>query len=129
MNPRKVYATDTGLCRAFATGQTEDRGFALENAVFLALRSVGIQPDYVITPVGTGVDFVYCDGDAWYSVQCCWSLDHAETRAREMRGLVDADCLHPGAKRTIVTFEDEGEADGVQITPLWRWLLERDPDA
>lgn len=125
VNPRKVYATDTGLCRAFATGQTEDRGFALENAVFLALRSVGIQPDYVITPAGTGVDFVYRDRDEWHFVQCCWSLDHAETRAREMRGLADADCLHRGAKRTIVTFEDESEADGVQITPLWRWLLER----
>ncbi len=126
VNPRKVYATDPGLCRAFATGQTEDRGFALEGAVFLALRACGLQPDYVVTPAGTGVDFVYRDGDGWHFVQCCWSLDHADTHARELRGLADARCLHPDATGTIVTFEDEGEAAGVQIMPLWRWLLERE---
>jgi len=124
VNPRKVYAADPGLCRAFATGQTEDRGFALEGAVFLSLRAGGLEPDYVIAPSGTGVDFVYRDGGGWHFVQCCWSLEHADTRAREIRGLVDARCLHPEATQTIVTFEDEGEEDGIQIMPLWRWLLE-----
>lgn len=124
VNPRKVYAADPGLCRAFATGQTEDRGFALEGAVFLALRARGLQPDYVVTPSGTGVDFVYQDREGWNLVQCCWSLEQTDTRAREMRGLSDARCLHPEATQTIVTLEEEGETDDVRIMPLWRWLLE-----
>lgn len=66
-----------------------DRGFALENAVFLSLRTVGIHPDYVITSAGTGVDFVYRDGDAWHFVQCCWSLGEVVTLA-VIRGRVSA---------------------------------------
>lgn len=124
VNPRKIYAADTGLCRAFSTGLTKDRGFALEGAVFLALRSSGMSPDYVVTPKGTGVDFVYQDSDGWHFIQCCWSLDAADTNAREMRGLADARVLHPDATQTIVTLNEEGEQDSVQIVPLWRWLLE-----
>jgi len=124
VNPRKVYAADPGLCRAFSTGQTQDRGAALEGAVFMALRARGMLPDYVVTPTGTGVDFVYRDNDGWHFVQCCWSLDASQTAEREWRGFTDARCLHPEATRTIVTMEDDTEADDVRIVPLWRWLLE-----
>ncbi|HHU14137.1 MAG TPA: ATP-binding protein [Lentisphaerae bacterium] len=126
VNPKKVYAADTGLCRAFSSGITGDRGAALEGVVFTTLRAGGFCPDYVVTPQKTGVDFVYKDGDGWQFVQACWSLADAETAAREFRGLADALPLHPKAGRTLVTWNEEGERDGVRIVPLWRWLLEHD---
>ncbi len=126
VNPKKVYAADTGLCRAFSTGQTGDAGAALEGLVFSALRARGLQPDYVVTARKTEVDFVYTDRYGWHFVQACWSVSEEATAAREFRGLADALPLHPRATRTIVTWNDEGERDGVRLVPLWRWLLEQE---
>ena len=127
VNPRKIYAADTGLCGAFSTELTQDRGFALENAVFHALRSRGLRPDYVVTSTGSGVDFVHRDEAGWHFIQCCWSLAESATASRELRGLVDAAALHPDATRTIVTLEDEYDREGIRVVPLWRWLLETVP--
>ncbi len=124
VNPKKVYAADTGLCRAFSSGLTADRGAALEGLIYTALRARGLHPDYVVTPQKTGVDFVYEEAGAWHFVQACWSLADAGTAAREFRGLADALPLHPKASRTVVTWNEAGEREGVRIVPAWRWLLE-----
>jgi hypothetical protein len=94
--------------------------------VFTALRANGLRPDYVVTPQKTGVDFVYKDEGGWQFVQACWSLADTETADREFRGLADALSLHPKAGRTLVTWNEEGEREGVRIVPLWRWLLEHE---
>jgi uncharacterized protein len=124
VNPKKVYAADTGLCRAFSSGITRDRGAMLEGVVFRTLRARGLRPDYVVTRQKTGVDFVYEEGGAWNYLQVCWSLAEAETAEREFRGLVDALPLHPDAACTLVTWNEEGAREGVRIVPAWRWLLE-----
>lgn len=124
VNPRKVYAADAGLCRAFASGQTRDAGAALEGAVFRALRARGGQPDYVVTPQGFGVDFVVEDDSGWHFIQSCLTLENPATAARELRALEDARALHPRATCTIVTYDEEDERDNVHVIPLWRWLLD-----
>lgn len=124
VNPRKVYAADVGLCRAFASGPLQDRGAMLEGIVFGAFRARGLKPDYVVTESRTGVDFVYEDGNGWHFVQACWSMEDETTAARELRGLADARPLHPKASRTVVTWRDEGDREGVRIVPLWKWLLD-----
>lgn len=124
VNPRKVYAADTGLCRAFSTGITDDRGAKLETAVLAALVADGARPDYVVTPEKSEVDFVFESETGWHFVQACWSMDDADTAARELRGLRDARAFHPRAKQTIVSWSDEGERDGVRLVPFWRWALE-----
>lgn len=126
VNPRKVYAADPGLCRAFSAGITDDRGGALENAVFAALRAAGMSPDYAVPPEKSEVDFVYETDGGWQFVQVCWSLAEADTAARELRGLKNARALHPKAAQTIVTWNEEGERDGVRMVPFWRWALETD---
>jgi len=123
VNPKKVYAADTGLCRAFSAGITGDRGAALEGLVYMALRTRGLRPDYVVTPQKTGVDFVYEENGGWHFVQACWSLAEPGTAEREFRGLADALPLHPKASRVLVTWNEEGEREGVRIVPAWRWLL------
>lgn len=124
VNPRKVYAADTGLCRAVATGETRDAGAALESAVYASLRRRGVRPDYAVTPRKAGVDFVYEEDGRWHFVQACLSMDNATTAEREWRALDDALNLHPQATRMIVTRNEEYERDGVRVVPLWRWLLE-----
>lgn len=126
VNPKKVYAADTGLCRAFSSGITGDRGAALEGLVYMALRTRGLRPDYVVTPQKTGIDFVYEENGGWHFVQACWSLSDPGTAEREFRGLADALPLHPKARRVLVTWNEEGEREGVRIVPAWRWLLEEE---
>lgn len=124
VNPKKVYSIDSGLCRAFATGETRDLGTFLEGVVFAALRARNIYPDYVITPKKWEVDFVFQEQGKWHLLQACWSLSDSKVAERELRALQDALELHPEAHRTIVTWSDEDERDGVSVVPLWRWLLD-----
>lgn len=124
VNPRKVYTIDTGLTRAFSVGMTHDRGSTLESAVFTTLRTVGKQVDYVITDQKRGVDFVYRDDSGWHFIQVAWTMADKETKEREFRALADAKRLHPQARRSVITWNEEGEEDGVLIKPVWRWWLE-----
>ena len=42
-----------------------------------------------------------------------WEID-ALVAARKETGITDC---------TIVTWDDEGEKDGIRIVPVWKWLL------
>lgn len=125
VNPRKIYLADTGLLSAFSLGLTPDRGARLENLIFLALRRKGIQVSYGLTESGHEVDFVYKQGDRQHLVQACWSMDQGSTREREIRALKSMTAEFPGASCTIVTWLDEGDEFGVQIIPVWKWLLQK----
>ena len=57
-------------------------------------------------------------------VQVSFAMSDEKTFSREMNALKLArksmgirDCV-------IVTWDDEGESDGVRIVPAWKWLLE-----
>ena len=123
VNPRKVYLADTGLLSAFSLGQTPDRGARLENLVFLALRSRGLQVSYGLTESGHEVDFVYTQGGRQHLIQACWSMEQPQTREREIRALKAMATELPNASSTVVTWLDEGEDSGIQIVPIWKWLL------
>ena len=53
------------------------------------------------------------------------SLDMADktTFAREFDALVTARKETGITDCTIVTWDDEGEKDGIRIVPVWKWLL------
>lgn len=123
VNPRKVYLADTGLLSAFSLGMTPDRGARLENLVFLALRSKGLQMSYGLTESGHEVDFVYKQGGRQHLVQACWSMEQPQTREREIRALKAMTAEIPDASCTVVTWLDEGEEAGIPIVPVWKWLL------
>jgi predicted AAA+ superfamily ATPase len=124
VNPKKVYTADSGMCQAFSTNQTKDLGTLLEGVVFNALRGQQLAPDYMVTPEKREVDFVFQQDGRWRLIQVCWSLADPVTRKREMEALSDAMQLYPDAKCTIVTWNDHEDDNGIQIIPLWRWLLE-----
>ena len=63
VNPKKVYAIDTGLLGAMAFHALEDRGALLENLVYMHLRRQGLVPEYYITQAGSEVDFVVLPED------------------------------------------------------------------
>lgn len=56
-------------------------------------------------------------------IQCCWSLEKAETREREFRALAEAADENQGSQRRVVTWFEDGDVDGVRVLPFWKWAL------
>lgn len=127
VNPRKVYVVDAGLLESMSSGITEDRGAMLENTVYMHLRRHGLEPEYYITKDGAEVDFVITGkGRKRHLIQVCWDMSDEETRQRERSALLGAMEELRVKQGTIVSWMDEGSADGgIEIVPVWKWLLEQ----
>lgn len=132
---RKYYCVDVGLYRALLPSVGADSGKVLENVVFLHLRRA--------LPLGSTLayykghrecDFVVIRGDTVAQlIQVTWQMDDADTREREIGGIIEAAKETACCSLTIVTHDEEGVAqrDGyeVNIVPAWRWALEFAPAA
>jgi len=90
VNPKKVYAIDTGLLGAMAFHTTEDRGTLLQNLVYMHLRRQGMVPEYYTTQTGSEVDFVVLPdaGGERQLIQVCWDLDQPADPATRSGGAV-----------------------------------------
>ncbi len=86
-NPKKVYAVDTGLIRAF-TLIKEDYGNLFENIVYLSLRRSGFDIYYYLTKERYEVDFLAKDTFGNLKLfQVCYDMKHEPTFQREKRAL------------------------------------------
>jgi uncharacterized protein len=127
VNPKKVYAIDTGLLGAMAFHTMENRGALLENLVYMHLRRQGMRPEYYITQTGSEVDFVVLpdDGGERQLIQVCWDLGQSQTRQREVVALLSAMDELQVQRGIIVTWLDADTSDDrLTIMPAWQWLLE-----
>ncbi len=136
VNPRKVYAVDTGLAAAMRAAGARDLGALLENFVYLELRRrLGRLAEgavtYYRTAAGHEVDFAVdpvVPGGETALIQVCAAVQQPETRERELRALAEA-MAETGVRRgTVVTLADrethETEAGTVRVVPAWEWALE-----
>lgn len=135
VNPRKVYAVDPGLAGAMRRAGAEDRGAALENAVYLDLRHrYGRLSDSVLswvkTATGREVDFAIDDpvaGGPPRLIQVCAHLDDPATRQGELAGLREAMAQCGSRDATIVTLDRpervETDAGVVSVVPAWEWFF------
>ncbi len=127
LGEKKVYLVDNGLVNAVSYRFSEDRGKALEQAVYLELRRRGKE---VFFFRGNGeCDFVVRrHTKVVEAIQVCASLDDPKTRHREERGLVEA-CRTFGLKRGSIISGDSAEerkVDGITVhmMPAAMWLLD-----
>ncbi len=128
--PRKAYAVDVGLSRVVS--HEEDRGFRLENLVFLELkrrelRDPGTEIHYWRSRRGEEVDFVLVRGHACEeAVQVTWEIT-GENQRRELNPLIK--CRRDlGCRRAVVVTYDQEEAlrvgdMEVRAVPAYRWML------
>ena len=125
VNPDKYYLIDTGLIRAMCVKNDAERGWLLENLVYMVLRRGANKIAYYLNGDGTEVDFHVFDKVARTSrlVQVSWDMADKTTFAREFDALVTARKVSGITDCTIVTWDDEGEKDGIRIVPAWKWLL------
>ena len=127
VNPNKVYLIDIGLVRAMAEDPEANRGWLLENLVYLHLRRLKFDISYYNTSENKEVDFYAFNKISREKmlIQATWSLADAETAKREIAPLASAGVELNIAKRFIVTWNEETElADGIKVIPLWKFLID-----
>ena len=103
-NPRKIYAIDTGLVRAYTMGRSQNIGHHFENLVYLDLRRNRYEEIcYYLTKTRKEVDFMARDGlGKWHLYQVCWDMSDQETLERETAALKEAE-KELGMKGQIIT--------------------------
>ncbi len=127
LGERKIYAIDNGLLNAISFKFSEDKGKAVEQAVFLELKRRG--SDVYFYREKYECDFIIKKGHAVSeAIQVSSSLSDKKTTEREVRGIVDA-CKKFGLKEgTIITLDEskDFESEGIKMkqVPLYKWLLE-----
>jgi len=119
INPIKLYGVDQAFKYAM-TGR-RDEGRIMENMVYMDLRRLGHEPQYVLGR--QEVDFLV--GERLINV--CFEMEASETQQREMNGLNEGMELTGARQSVLVTLHDEDEvnvANGtISIVPLHSFLL------
>lgn len=89
VNPRKIYAVDTGLVCANTIWSSPPWGRLFENLVFLDLKRYGHNVSYYLTKDdGFEIDFVATSKKGRQKLyQVCWNLQDKTTQEREERAL------------------------------------------
>lgn len=127
VNPRKVYPIDPGLIPIFDRSGKANLGHALETCVLLELDRRGAEVHYVHTPAGREVDFLvrYTTGKEEL-IQVCASLDDPDTREREIRALIEAGSLYPGADQSLIALDIPAALEipsGIALHRAIDWML------
>lgn len=120
VNPKKVYAIDTGLVKANSKSTSYDEGRLFENAVFLHLRR---KHKYIFYFRRNGeCDFIIRD-QGFQAVQACVRLDQDNLK-RELDGIHEAMDELKLKKGTIVTMDQDDKFGNVTVIPAWKWFLQ-----
>ena len=125
VNPRKVYAVDTGMITVNSSSFSEDDGRKLENLVYLHLRRAHREL-YYFSEKGECDFVVFKNSVAVDALQVCFELN-PDNLDREIKGLVEALTLLNLKKGRIITVhqKDRYERDGrvIDVVPCHEFLL------
>lgn len=126
---RKIYCVDNGFISAMVPKTTIDKGKLLKNAVFLSMKSHGLDI-YYYSPGNHEIDFVVKSGRRIKQlIQVCFSLFDNDTRKREIKALVKASESLKCDDLLIITADEEGEEKAgslrIKIIPAYKWFLQR----
>ena len=103
-----------------------NRGWLLENLVFMMLRRGDNRIEYYLTKRGEEVDFIVTDKITGQRrlIQVAWDLSDASTVKREITALVNAAAETGIDSKMIITWDSESSMDdGIEVVPIWKWAL------
>lgn len=105
VNPPKIYTIDTGLINAMSFRNSEDKGYLLENIIFMYLRQNKYNVEFIRTLDNYETDFYArhpVSGEILL-LQVCLNLANEITFNREIRGLRSAMEEYSIERGTIIT--------------------------
>jgi len=119
VNPKKLYVIDTGYSLVLGNEFSVSR--AMENAVFLELLRRGYRETFYWKGEKE-VDFVLSNNFKPIAlIQVTYATD--KLNEREIEGMIEAKEQLKTDENLIITWDYEGEIEGIKIIPLWKWLL------
>ncbi|OGW05483.1 MAG: ATPase [Nitrospinae bacterium RIFCSPLOWO2_01_FULL_39_10] len=126
-NPRKIYTVDVGFKTAMDYPFSIDIGRVFENIVFLELRR---QSEKIYYFKGKHeVDFYYTSDGKEHLLNVSYDMESPATRAREIKGLIEAMKSLSLKEGSIITAEHKDmiktDVGKINVIPLWEWLLEK----
>lgn len=129
MQPKKIYAIDTGVVEALYPGSLKNIGKAMENIVVLDLLRRRKKIYFYQTPQQNEVDFLVKEGiNIEQLIQVTYASGKDEIEKREIKSLVKASDELKCKNLLIITWDYEDEIDRekkkIKCIPLWKWLLE-----
>lgn len=127
VNPDKYYIVDTGLIAAVTPKVDSEKGWKLENLVYMTLRRGQRKIHYYPLDDNREVDFhVYDSLTGKYSlIQVAWEISEDKTFNRELSAIGDAKSATGIEDCKIVTWDTEKDlGDGIRAIPVWKWCLE-----
>ncbi|MCE5331434.1 MAG: ATP-binding protein [Bacteroidales bacterium] len=119
----KAYCIDNGLMNAVRFQFLDQKGKLLENAVYNALIDKGYS-DISFVRKARECDFVVRKDNAFHAFQVCYELTDIN-RDREIAGFNVPD-IQNIATRTLITYNQQGETEGVRIVPFFLWCVEEE---
>lgn len=126
-SPRKIYIVDSVFNQVCGINFSENKGKILENVVFVELKRRNKEAYYYSNK--NECDFIIKDGTRiTEAIQVCYVLDDTN-KEREINGLLEAMDKFKLKKGIILTREQTEEitrgSKKIQITPVFRWLLQK----
>jgi uncharacterized protein len=127
-NPKKTYFIDTGILNKINTLSTENKGWLLENIIFLEL--LRNNHDIFYYKKESECDFLVKEGlKITKAIQVTYYLTN-KNKEREINGLIDAMKNHNLKEGIIITREQQETINlneyKIKVIPVWKWLLNID---
>lgn len=125
-NPKKTYFIDNALASKLGFSFSTNKGRFLENLVFIEL--LRRKEEVFYHSVKHECDFLIRDGaNISGAIQVCHNFSNAETKSREMQGLLEAMQIHNLSSGLILTNDHEetivAEGKTIMVKMAWKWLL------
>jgi len=128
INPKKVFAIDSGLRNIISFKFSEDIGKIYENVVFLELLRQGKEIYYWKNR--KECDFLIRESRKKELIQVCFEIELPEVKEREISAILEAMKEFHIREGIIITSDFEGEEKiknrKIKYIPLWKWLLVSD---
>lgn len=128
-SPKKIYFIDNALIHKIGFNATDNLGSSLENCVCVELMRRG--KDIYYHADTQECDFIMREGVTIVeAMQVTVSIKDANTREREIKGLLAAMERYGLSIGTIITLEEEEEIivndhQQISVRPIWKWLLQK----
>ena len=124
INDKKFYVLDNGFVEFLSEKFSKDKGWLLENLVFIYLSK---DNEIFYYSNRNECDFVVVKNrEVTKAIQVCYDINE-ENRKREISGLIDAMKQFELKEGLILTYnqEEEIKLDDKKLTikPVWKWLL------
>ena len=120
-HPKKIYFVDTAFLTFLSVKFSENIGRLMENAVFIELLRRGKEVNYALGE-NWEVDFVLPEEETL--IQVSYDVSSPRTMERELKALRKAKRFFGWENAKLITWDVEKKVDGIEVVPLWRFLLD-----